>query len=373
MIPNRFTRALTVAGLIGVVVMAVGAAFEPNRVWGNALVAAYFVATIGLGGAVFLALTTVTGARWHLGMRDIPRSLISLMPVGGIAVLGVLALQLSRYSWHHHGEGDGGTFWFKELWLSEPFFAVRAVAVVLLWVLFAKWISACSRRNNSNATSSRNGGVSALFLVVFALSISVAGWDWFMALEPLWFSTIWGVYHFSGLVTATLAVIVLLGVALRSHKGEHNHFTDNHLHDLGQLLFGFSCFWMYIWYSQYMLIWYTDIPEEAVYFVRRMYGAWGPVMAANILLNFGIPFLVLLPRPNKRSASVMTKVAVVVLIGRWVDLCLMVFPVTAGKTPVFGLWELAAVAVAAGLTVSFIPRPAATVRSSASIQGKLLT
>ena len=178
-----------------------------------------------------------------------------------------------------------------------------------------------------------------------------------MALEPLWFSTIWGVYHFAGLVTATLAVIVILGVASRSHGRTQSEFTDDHLHNLGQLLFGFSCFWMYLWYSQYMLIWYTNFPEESAYFVRRTSGAWGAVMVLNVVLNFVVPFLVLLPRPAKRSAGVMTKVAVVVLIGRWLDLSLMVFPVTTGETPLFGIWELAAFAAAVGLIVSFLPLP----------------
>lgn len=353
---SRVTQPAFLVAAVAVAVLAVGAALEPDRVWGNALVAAFFVATIGLGGAVFLALTGVVGARWQLGMQSIPRRMTSLLPIGGVAVLVVLACQLPRYGWHHHGKGDAGTFWFKELWLNTPFFAARAVAIVLIWLLFAKWIATRSK-------AASTGGVSALFLVVFALTFSVASWDWFMALEPLWFSTIWGVYHFSGLMTAALAVIALCGVASRgrvSAAGEE--FTDEHLHDVGKLLFGFCCFWMYIWYSQYMLIWYTNIPEESAYFARRTTGLWGPLMAANVLLNFVVPFLVLLPKPNKRSSSVMVKVAAVVLLGRWLDLSLMVLPVSTESTPDFGIWELAAVVAATGASVAFLQTPMAAAR-----------
>lgn len=350
---TRIMQPSSIVAIVAAAILAVGAVVGPDRVWGNALVAAYFVTTIGLGGAVFLALTGVVGARWHLGMREVPRRMTALFPVGGVFLLAVLACQLPRYGWHHHGEGDAGTFWFKELWLSTPFFAARSVAILLIWLVFVKWIAMRSRAVSA-------GRVSALFLVVFAATLSVASWDWFMALEPLWFSTIWGVYHFSGLMTATLAVIALCGVASRERRAADGiEFTDDHLHDVGQLLFGFCCFWMYIWYSQYMLIWYTNIPEESAYFARRMTGLWGPLMAANVLLNFVLPFLVLLPKPNKRSASVMTKIAVIVLLGRWLDLSLMVLPVTAEFTQDFGIWELAAVVAAAGVTVAVLRTPLA--------------
>ena len=165
-----------------------------------------------------------------------------------------------------------------------------------------------------------------------------------MALEPMWFSTMWGVYSFSGMIQAALAVVIIMGLILRSHDGPlYGIFNDEHLHDLGKLLLGFSCFWMYIWFSQYMLIWYSNIPEETSYFITRTHGPWGPIVVLSILLNWVVPFFVLLPKPAKRSAGIMMKIAVVVLIGRWVDLYVMVFPSTLGETPVFGIWEVASI------------------------------
>jgi hypothetical protein len=179
---------------------------------------------------------------------------------------------------------------------------------------------------------------------VYAITFSLASADWMMALEPMWFSTMWGVYNFSGMIQAALAVVIILGLILRSNDGPlHGVFNDEHLHDLGKLLLGFSCFWMYIWFSQYMLIWYSNIPEETSYFITRTHGPWGPIVVVSIVLNWVIPFFVLLPKPAKRSSGIMMKVAIVVLIGRWVDLYVMVFPSTLGESPVFGIWEVASI------------------------------
>jgi len=228
---------------------------------------------------------------------------------------------------------------------------LRAVVYVVLWILFARALIAVSRRQDSSGSlrlSHLNKRLAAFFLVIYAVTFSLASYDWLMLLDPLWFSTIWGVYHFAGMFQATLAVIIILGILLRNRGPLQNRFTNEHLHDLGKLLLGFSCFWMYIWFSQYMLIWYTNIPEETSYYMPRVQGPWAPLMVLNIVLNWLVPFLILLPRPCKRSESVMMKVAVVVLLGRWVDLYVMIFPSTMGPTPVFGIWEVASVGLLVG-------------------------
>jgi len=158
----------------------------------------------------------------------------------------------------------------------------------------------------------------------------------------MWYSTVWGVYWFSGLMTGGLASLILLALSLRDAGPLRQAFNDEHLHDLGKLLFGFCCFWMYIWYCQYMLIWYAHIPEETVYFVPRLTGAWSAVFIANVVLNWGLPFLLLLPRSSKRNSTLLRRVAVVVLVGRAVDLYLAVYPAVIGPHLVVGAWELAA-------------------------------
>ncbi len=338
----------------GLLVLVLGWFYSPLRIWSNLLVVAYYLVTLALGGALFLALTYVTGAGWHVAFRRIPEAMASLVPKTGIAILVVLALRMNQYGWQLHAgapEGtDAGTYWFKQLWLDPPFWMARAAIYVLLWSVLALSLVAFSRRQDRlnpqelpRAIGSMKWSVrlSALFLVVYSITFSLASVDWIMALEPMWFSTMWGVYQFAGMIQATLAAIVIVGLLLR-RPGRllYGIFRTDHLHDLGKLLLGFSCFWMYIWFSQFMLIWYTNIPEETSYYIARMHGPWGPVVLVSVLLNWIIPFFVLLPKPCKRSEHVMMKVAVVVLIGRWVDLTVMVFPSTVGKLPVLGIWEI---------------------------------
>jgi hypothetical protein len=155
-----------------------------------------------------------------------------------------------------------------------------------------------------------------------------------------------------------------------------NGFGTPQLHDMGKLLFGFSCFWMYIWFSQYMLIWYVNITEESVYFIRRMQGFWWPVALLSLTLNWVIPFFALLPRPAKCNWRVMVRVSLVILVGRWVDLYLMVLPSLSGEYPPFGLSELGGLLLAVGLVtlllahrsrlpnVTFGQSPSATVPAS---------
>jgi len=343
-IPVRLLQKIAI--VTGIVLIA-GATVVPDRTWSNLLIVAFYLTTLGLGGGLFIALAYITGASWNVAFRRVPEAMAGILPLAGIGLLAVLLVRMERYGWHHHGHGDAGTFWFKELWSYPPFWAARAVVYVGLWVLLSRAMIMVSRRQDQSGNvrlTFVNRRLSALFLAVYATTFSLASCDWLMLLEPMWFSTIWGVYNFSGMIQATLAAMVIVCLLLRRPGGPlHGTFTDEHLHDLGKLLLGFSCFWMYIWFSQYMLIWYSNIPEETSYFIPRTHGPWGPIMVLNIVLNWIVPFFVLLPRPCKRSGGVMAKIAVVVLIGRWVDLYLMVFPSTLGATPVFGIWEVASV------------------------------
>lgn len=349
---SLLARKMSLVAIGSAIVLAAGLAVAPGRAWSNLLIAGYYLATLALGGALFIALTYVSNASWSVGFRRVPEALAVLLAPFGLGLLAILAVRFRAYAWHHHGDAaDAGTFWFKELWSSSSFWMLRAAGYVVVWVLLSRALIGVSRRQDRTASvqpTLLNRRLSAIFLLVFAPTFALASCDWLMLLDPLWFSTIWGVYHFAGMVLATLAAIVILSLLLREHGPLRGAFTDDHLHDLGKLLVGFSCFWMYIWFSQYMLIWYTNIPEETSYYLLRTRGPWGPLMVANVTLNWLVPFFVLLPRPCKRSPTVMVKVAVAVLLGRCLDLYIMVFPVVVGATPVFGLWELAALGLITG-------------------------
>lgn len=341
-------KTLAWTAIASAAILVVGLVAAPERAWSNLFVVTFYLLTVGLGGTVFIALTYVSGAGWHVAFRRVPEALAMIVPVAGVATLFVLALRINQYGWHHHGEGDAGTFWFKELWLTPSFWILRSVGYVAIWSLLGSWLVYRSRKQDAHSASvgqkmlTGNIRLSAIFLAIYAVTFSLASADWIMALDPMWFSTMWGVYNFSGMILAALAVVVILCIQLSAAgRPLHGVFTTEHLHDLGKLLAGFSCFWMYIWFSQYMLIWYANIPEETSYFVTRTHGPWGPVVVVSIVLNWLIPFFVLLPKPAKRNRGVMLKVAVILLLGRWVDLYVMVFPSTIEGAPVFGILELA--------------------------------
>lgn len=362
-VSSGLQRSWKIMTVIATLILVATSAFAPARTWANGLLVAYYLVTLGLGGAVFIALANATGAGWHVAIRRIPEALTSVLPIAGLALLGLVLAQLPRYIWHHHGAKDVGTFWFKELWLSPIFFGIRSVLYLTVWILFARRFVRVSRRQDELATGKPtriNATSSVVFLFTFGITFSLAAIDWIMALEPMWFSTIWGVYQFSGMLMATLAVLIIAGIILRRIGTMRGTFRDEHLHDLSKLLLGFSCFWMYIWFCQYMLIWYSNIPEETVYFTKRLQGAWGPMILASLVLNWVIPFFMLLPRSNKRNETIMLRVAVIVLIGRWVDLSVMIFPSVVGDAPPLGIPEVAGVATGCGIAVWCFARSFAT-------------
>ncbi len=390
-------RGLLVTGLAAAVVLAFGCAFDLERTWSNLLVGTYFAVTLGLGAAVFLALTYITGAGWHVAFRRVPEALAMSLPLTGALIIVVLAMRMEAYGWSDSHAPS--TLWFKDYWLTPINWLIRAGVYVVLWAFLSRWLIARSLRQDlacqpvspsegaseevsaeeaeeeakkaqaralrATAWSTR---LSALFLIVYAATFSLASIDWMMALEPMWFSTIWGVYNFAGMIQASVAAVIILALVLRSDKGPLSGvFSDEHLHDLGKLLIGFSCFWMYIWFSQYMLIWYSNIPEETSYFISRINGPWGPVVVLSIILNWIVPFFCLLPRPAKRSGTVMMRVAIVVLIGRWVDLVVMVFPSTlvengSAAHPVVGPLEISSVLLFGGLSAWLALRYSAQLR-----------
>jgi hypothetical protein len=195
-----------------------------------------------------------------------------------------------------------------------------------------------------------------LFLVVFAVTFWLASTDWIMSLEPGWSSTVFGIYHFSGMFLSAVAVATILVLWCDRCGLLAGHLTRDHLRDLGTLLFAFSSFWAYIWFSQYLLIWYVNNPEEARYFVLRQEEPWEALFIGNLVLNWGIPFVVLLFRPAKESPWVLGAVALVILVGRWLDLYLMILPPLGGSEAVLGFWDAALLPAMVALAVLLVAR-----------------
>lgn len=327
--------------------LVAGIATGSDRAWAGWLLASFGLLTVGLAGLVFIAIQYAAGACWAVALRRLPEAMTATIPVGGIALLLLIVFQPGPYPWMHGVEAHGGDTAFKAAWLSWPFLIGRSLVYVLVWAVLARVIVSRSRRQDADGDPAHtrvNIRLSIVGLIGIALTLTLASFDWIMSLEPAWYSTIFGIYQFAGLFSSGLAVIVLLTVWLRRGPGP-DAVTDEHLHDLGKLLFAFCTFWMYIWFSQYMLIWYANLPEETTYYVDRSRGLWEPLFVLNMLLNWAIPFVILLRRSPKRRTEILAKTALVVLAGRCLDLYLLIVPPIAwrtGSTPPLGIWELAA-------------------------------
>ena len=336
----------------GALVLLAGWFIEPEQALGNLLLGAFLLLTLGLSGLVFLALEQVTGALWSASIRRVPEAMAATLPAGAAVFALALALNLNQYPWMHEAHGDANSpYWFKQLWLTPTFFVARAIFYLGVWVFFANRLLRVLRGYDegwSESARSTSVRLSAAFLVVFGLTFCLASFDWIMSFAPHWYSTIFGVYNFAGLMLSGLAIIAILAIREQSKGPLRGALSPEHLHDLGKLMFAFSCFWMYIWFSQYMLIWYANIPEETGYFLDRLSGSWGPVLLLNLALNWALPFLILLAVNSKREPRILVKVCWVILTGRCVDIYLMILPTFGGVTLLSPIWGLAATAAAAG-------------------------
>ncbi len=328
--PRWISVALMILTALGIAVLGAGLYMDPQRIWANLLLVSIYLIGISVGSLVFLALLYVSGARWSVPLQRLPEALAAALPVGGVILAAVLLFHPSLYPWTaHEAAAEGHASPLRAFWLERPFFLLRALAYLAIWLAFALFIVRNSRlqdRTDDPAPTRRNFGLSAGFLVAFGITCWLSSYDWLMSLEPEWTSTIFGVYHFAGLFLSALAAVVLLTVCFRRVAPLQAFVTEDRLHDLGTLLFSFSSFWMYIWFCQYLVIWYTNHPEETAWFQRRMEGHWPVLLLIALALNWGIPFAVLLFRDTKRSPIILATVAVVVLAGRWVDLFVMIFP-----------------------------------------------
>ncbi|HAZ07253.1 MAG TPA: hypothetical protein DCZ01_01745 [Elusimicrobia bacterium] len=332
---------LKVVGL-GAISAAAGFLVMPERFWANALLAGLFTLTVSLGAALFLAIQYVSDASWSRGLRRICECLAASVVVGEVLVFLAVAFGArSLYGWiHAHGHLPHA----QELWLFRPFQFSR------LFVYFGVWsamIFALLKRPSR--------GLAAAFLAVFAVTFTLAGMDWVMALEPHWFSTMFGLYLFAGTFQCALAVIIVMAVLLRETDAMRRVVNADLYHDLGKLLFGFSSFWAYIWFCQFLLIWYSNLPEEAGFHLLRLSGGWGALSALTVVLNWAVPFFVLMTRSAKRNSRVIFRVGLGVILGHWLDLYVLVMPRFLPHGPSLAGWEaglMAGVIAAFGWTLA---------------------
>ena len=315
---------------LGAIGFAYGLYTNDARLWPSFLLNAFFFLTLALGAVIFVSINNVANVGWHTAIRRVPEAMMSYLPIGAVAMLVLFLGRDTLYEGLRTSfEYSGKPMVFKNAWLSTPFFFGRMLLFLGLWTLLAWLIRRESRRQDLDGSlnhTARAKRYSAIFLAVFAVTFTFASFDWLMSIEPLFYSTIYAFYIISGLLLSGFASITVLVILLR-RRGFLPEVNENHLHNLGKLVFGFSTFWAYIWLCQYLLIYYANLPEETIYYLRRMQTpGWKVFFFLNIFLNWLIPFALLLSRGTKRSEGWLLTACAFVLLGHWVDLYVMIFP-----------------------------------------------
>lgn len=324
----RHTSTLNGVGtallLIGSCALGAYLLVDPQLAWVTYLQGYFFAFCLGMAGIFFVALNYLTKSVWSVPVRRIAESMSAYLPYALYLVVPIIYYQTFIYEWarpdHAHLTGSKATY------LSSGFWSIRIICYLLIWNAFAKHFRSISIRQDDHKQSLVTTLKSAIFLVVFGFSLTLFSIDLLMSIRSHWFSTMYGVYCFAGMFQAGLATIILLTLFLRKHGYLDQVFKDRHLFDLGTWLLAWCTFMVYIGFSQFMLIWYANLPEETVFFIDHLYGDWKWLYIGIFFLKWGIPFFVLMPKPARRSAKVLTIMCISLIIAEWLDIYWMVSP-----------------------------------------------
>ncbi len=339
--------------LVGLIIVVLGYIVNPTRTAYNNIIGFTFLASISVGSLFFVAIEYLAGAVWSTPFRRVGEFLSSLIIILPILFIPLLLNMNNVFHWTHPAPADK-ILNDKAPYLNVNFFIIRVVVFWLLWLAFYYFITKNSSKQDhtkDQLLTKKNIKISAFFMPVFALTISFTAIDWLMSLAPHWFSTIFGVYYFSGTVLASLAAAAIFIIPLSERgylvKGIH---TDSY-YSLGALLFAFTNFWAYIAFSQFLLIWYANLPEETIWFLARWEGNWKFVSIGLLAVHFLIPYIGLLSQPSKMNPKRLLIIASVILFAHYYDLYWLTMPNFSQGEVAFGWIELGFPVMIAGLII----------------------
>jgi hypothetical protein len=319
----------------GLAVWALSGRGDPERLFASWLVAFLFFLTIALGCLYFALIHTVMQGGWGIVVRRVAEDAAATLPLFALLFVPVALGLHALFPWSRPEEvAADAVLHGKAAYLNPAFFHVRAVAYFVVWSAVAWWFASLSRRQDHSddpSLAQRMRRWSGPFLIPIAIAHTFAAVDWIMSLTPDWYSTIIGVYSFSGALVGGFAFIAAVAVAMRRAGLLPGVFSAEHFHDLGKLLFAFTVFWAYIGFSQYFLIWYGNLPEETVWYFQRLAGPWEAVSALLALGHFVVPFFFLMPRAIKRNPATLFAAAAWMLLMHLVDVYWMVMPSVQGR------------------------------------------
>jgi len=337
-----------------------------TRLLTNGLINSFFFFALGLGALFFLALQYATETGWYASVKRVIESIAGFLPYGmalmaivlliitlmdGAHIYGWMDPEVTNESSHHYDEIIADKTWY----LSKPFFWARTIIYFVVYYLFLNGFKKRSLEEDRIGGTDlhfKNYKRGAMFLVFFAVFSSTSSWDWLMSIDVHWFSTLFGWYTFSGMWCTAMVVIVLTVIYLKK-LGHLQRVNDSHIHDIGKWIFATSFLWSYLFFSQYMLIWYANIGEEVSYFIMRI-DNFKIIYFTMFVVNFAFPMLILMSRDSKRNLGILSFIGVLILCGHWVDVYIMVSGGSLGPNASIGLLEIGMAVLMAGFFIRVI-------------------
>jgi len=323
-------------GIAGLAAAGVAWVIDAQQFYFSYLVAWFSCLVITIGALFVVVIHHLTRARWSVVILRIAESLTWGFPLLAVLSIPVLLGMHDLFHWTHPDVMDPANAHFdpvlkgKEAYLNAPFFLIRVVAYFVVWTVLSLLLYRSSLRQDLDADPAiplRQRKISAAGLVLLAVTTAFASYDFLMSLSPHWFSTIFGVYVFGAAFSTAHALIALVAILIQRRDGLTDVITREHYHDLGKMMFGFTIFWAYIAYSQYMLIWYGNLPEETIWYRVRLENGWEVHSAILLLFHFVVPFWVLLTQSSKRNRAIMAFMAVWFVVMNWFDMHWIAMPV----------------------------------------------
>jgi len=321
-----------IVGMLGVVAsVALGRGEAADQLYFSWLVAFLFFLSIALGAMFFVLVHFVCRAGWGVAVRRLSENVMATVPLFAALFVPVAAGMHHLFHWTDaEAVAHDALLQSKAPYLNTSFFFVRAAVYFTCWTVIALvyYRGSCRQDDSGDESITRRlTARSGPAIVLYAVTVSFAAIDWIMSLDPHWYSTIFGVYYFSGALVGTFSFTVLIAVALRRAGYLRHAVTVEHFHDLGKLLFAFSLFWAYIAFSQFFLIWYANLPEETVWYMRRLEGSWKALTIVLALGHFAVPFFFLMSRTIKRHRGLLVIGAIWMLLIHLLDIYWLVMPV----------------------------------------------
>lgn len=336
-----------------------------NRPWAALYVAIFFFMMISLGVLAFYAIQHAAQAGWSVVLFRVMESITAYLPFGTLLLFIFLVFSGLHFNhmfvWMNPELFDPESAKFDQLvadksaFLNIPFFLIRAAIYIAGWNAYrylARKYSIAQDNATDNVNYFRLFKLSAAFLVFFIVTESMMSWDWIMTLDPHWYSTLFGWYIFSSMIVSSVTTIAIVTIYLKS-KGYLENVNNSHIHDLAKYMFGFSVFWAYLWFSQFMLIWYANIPEEVTYFITRMNDYKIPFLGM-IVLNLIFPLLLLMNSDYKKVYGIVIITGIVILVGHYLDVFVMIMPATVGDLWTIGIPEVSSVLLLLGCFIYIV-------------------